>query len=398
MRQAPLVNKDSRQSLRVMVIGRFTAIHAVRFVEELQRQGVDVAALWIGPGKSSPKVRVYHAEGDMRVLGIRRTATLGCLLYIHRAIRDFRPNVIHVQDDHRIPHWLDFICPSNVLRAYTNWGHNPGITKLSSFRKGLANTHLLTSDAADVLAEIAGFAPNAHKEIIRFGADTELFSEGEADNTVLAQYGLDPKGLYILSPRSLRPNYNQITLIRALPPVIERFSHLKVIVKHNHVGNFKDTRDYEYLIRKEAKQLGIWDRIIRLDHLPPSHLCQLYRLSRVAVSIPLEDGFPASIFEAMACGCALIVSNDQSYDGVVVDGRNAITISPEDTSALSESLIRMLGDSRLANVIRKEGMKTVAEKGNFKTEISRLIQTYHSLIAMHTARKPLGTVWRLSSS
>jgi glycosyltransferase involved in cell wall biosynthesis len=70
------------------------------------------------------------------------------------------------------------------------------------------------------------------------------------------------------------------------------------------------------------------------------------------VSIALDDGFPATIFEAMACGCPLVVSNDRSYDGVVVDGTNAITISPTDTKALSSAFTRILADPMFADDIR----------------------------------------------
>src|SRR6266571_5110221 len=361
--------------IRVLVIGRFTSIHTVRFAEELQRQGMEVAALHIGPAKSRPKVRVYHAEGNMRLLGIPHTATIGCLLYLRRAIRDFHPDVIHVQDDMKIPRWLAFVCPSNVIRAYTNWGHNSAIKTSRTFQRGLAAIDLLTSDAPDVLEEIALFAPHARQEIVRFAADPGLFFPGQPDQTVLAQYGLDPKGLYIISPRSLRPVYNQLTLIRALPPVVKMLPDLQIILKHHHVDNYSDSKDYENQIRDEAKRLNIWDRIVRLDHLPYAHLCQLYRLCRAAVSIPLEDGFPATIFEAMACGCPLIVSDDRSYDGVVVNGMNSITVMPTDTMALTSALTRLLGDSRFADRIRQEALRTVSEKGDFKKEIHRLIGT-----------------------
>src|SRR5579864_16469 len=188
--------------IRVLVIGRFTSIHTLRFAEELQRQGLEVAALYIGPAKSRPNVRVYHAEKNMRILGIPHSATLGCLLYLRRAIRDFHPDIIHVQDDMRIHRWLGFVCPSNIVRAYTNWGHNPAIAISKTFQRALAATDLVTSDAPDVLEEIALFAPRARQEIVRFAADPGLFSPGEPDQTILAQYGLNPKGLYIISPRS----------------------------------------------------------------------------------------------------------------------------------------------------------------------------------------------------
>jgi glycosyltransferase involved in cell wall biosynthesis len=158
------------------------------------------------------------------------------------------------------------------------------------------------------------------------------------------------------------------------------FPTLQIIMKHHHVDNYRDSHDCENNIRDEAKRLKVWDRIIRLDHLPYAHLCQLYRLCRAAVSIPLEDGFPATIFEAMACGCPLIVSNDRSYDGVVVDGVNSITIEPTDTTALTSALIRVLTDPIFADHIRHQALTTVSEKGNFKKEVLRLIDTYQSLI------------------
>jgi len=374
------MGKRAFRPIRVLVIGRFTSIHMIRFCEELRQQAIDVGALWIGPAKSRPNVRVYHADRNMRILGIPRTGTLGCLLYIRRAIRDFGPDIIHVQDDPRIPYWLNFVGPSNVVTAYTTWGHNAAIETLHKFQTGLAATDLLTSDAPDVLEEIGRFAPKAKQEIVRFGADPDLFFPGPPDERILAQYGLDPSGTYVISPRSLRPIYNQLTLLRALPPVIKTFPDLKIILKHHHVDNYGDACDYENQIRDEAKRLGIWDRIIRLDHLPYAHLCQLYRLCRAAVSIPLEDGFPATIFEAMACGCPLIVSNDKSYDGVVVDGVNSIAISPTDTTALSRALTHILSDPIFANNVREEALKTVSELGDFKKEISRLIRIYQSAL------------------
>src|SRR5215831_53141 len=93
------------RSLRVFVIGRFHSIHAVRFAEELQHQGLEVAAMWLGGGISNPRVRtIYRPQKSTRILGIPRTATLGCLLYIRRAISEFRPDIIHIQDDPRIPY------------------------------------------------------------------------------------------------------------------------------------------------------------------------------------------------------------------------------------------------------------------------------------------------------
>ena len=367
------------RNMRILVIGRLTSIHTVRFCEELQRQGAEVAVLWIGKATAHPNVRVYHTDRNMRIFGIPRTAAFGCLLYIRNAIQDFRPHVIHVQDDGQMAYWLNLVCPSKVVRAYTNWGHNPELVRHPKIRRGLAKTDLVTSDAQDVLEEILPFAPCAKQQIVRFGADRQLFSFGRADEEVVAKYSLDTDGMYVISPRSIRPIYNQMALIKALPPVLELFPNLKVILKHHHVQNYGDSCGYENELRREAERLKIWDRIIRLDHIPYAHMCHLFRLCRVAISIPLEDGFPATIFEAMASGCPLIVSNDRSYEGVV-NNKNAIIIPPTDSNALASAMIGILREPAFAESIRQEAFRTVSEKGDFGREISGLIDTYQTLL------------------
>lgn len=366
--------------MRVLVIGRLTSIHTIRFCEELQRQGAEVAVLWIGKATGWPNVRVYHTDRNMRVFGIPRTATIGCLLYIRNAIHDFRPHIIHVQDDGQMVYWLNLTCPSKVIRAYTNWGHNPELMRCSKVRRGLSKTDLVTSDAHDVLEELLPFAPLAKQQIVRFGVDRNLFSFGLPDKDVLAKYSLDPNGMYVISPRSIRPIYNQITLIRALPPVMEMFPNLMVILKHHHVQNYTDSRDYEEELRSEAERLKVWDRVIRVDHIPYADMCHLYRLCRAAISIPLEDGFPATIFEAMASGCPLIVSDDRSYEGVI-NVHNAIAIPSTDSRALARALIGLLATPGLAERMQKEALRTVSEKGDFAREISGLLSTYQALLS-----------------
>jgi glycosyltransferase involved in cell wall biosynthesis len=87
----------------------------------------------------------------------------------------------------------------------------------------------------------------------------------------------------------------------------------------------------------------------------------------------------------MACGCPLVVSNDKSYDGVVVHEKNAVAIEPTDSDALSRALIRILGEPVFAEGIRDEGLRTVSEKGDFRKEMSGLIHTYRVLLGERKA-------------
>ena len=376
----PMATTLAGRRLRVLVVGRFNSIHTRRFAEELRRQHVETAAMCLAPSTDRPQLTCYQPERTPRLFGLPKTAYFASLLFMRRAIRDFEPDLIHVQDDPRMMKWLNVVRSRTVKVAYTTWGHYPDtVLNDLGFRRSLKDAVLLASDAPDVLGEITPFAPEARRQIMRFGADFETFSVGTPDPAVLARHGLDPDCRYVLSPRSLRPSYNQLTLIRALPAVLQRYPDVRVILKHHHVENYDDADNYELDVRREAESLGVWDYVVRLDHLPYSDLCHLYRASAAAVSIPLMDGFPASIFEAMASGCPLIVSNDGSYEGVIEDGQNAMTIEPLDVEGLQEALFKVLEGGSFVDEMRARGLTTVREKGDFTKEVSRLIEAYHEL-------------------
>jgi len=326
-------------------------------------------------------VRCYQPQEKLRILGLPRTATLACLLFLRRALRSFQPDVVHIQDDPQIARWISLVKSPQTLLAYTSWGHaDQKQLNDRAFQRGLSHAALLASDASDVLGEITPFAPTAKQAIIRFGADTEMFSPGPPAREVLQKYGIALGHRYIFSPRSIRRNYNQLSLIRALPAVVRQFPNIKLILKHHHVENYPDSQEYQKAIQTEARSLGMLDRITRVDHIPYGELCQLYRASSVAVSIPSEDGFPATIFESMACGCPLIVSNDASYAGVIVDGVNSFCVPPDDVQTLSSRLVDVLGKKELSERFRRNGLETVLDKGDFRKEITKLIAIYGDLM------------------
>jgi len=60
-----------------------------------------------------------------------------------------------------------------------------------------------------------------------------------------------------------------------------------------------------------------------------------------------QDGLPVALLEAMASGCAVIVSDLPGLDEAVVPGISGMSVPSGDVAALSEALVTIIGDAAL---------------------------------------------------
>ncbi len=64
-----------------------------------------------------------------------------------------------------------------------------------------------------------------------------------------------------------------------------------------------------------------------------------------------REGFPNSLLEAMAAGCAIVTTPVDAISSVVYDEQSALIIEPGDTDALEKALVRLLGDDTLRRAL-----------------------------------------------
>lgn len=108
---------------------------------------------------------------------------------------------------------------------------------------------------------------------------------------------------------------------------------------------YPDAIEYKKKLCQQIEELGVSAHVRFLEHsIDHARVAELFQTSDVAVSIPVEDGFPATILEAMACGTPLVVSNLRDYDGVV-DNSHAMRIAPLDEAGLLNAIILLLTES-----------------------------------------------------
>ena len=88
-----------------------------------------------------------------------------------------------------------------------------------------------------------------------------------------------------------------------------------------------------------------------MGHVPYEQMAAYYQAADVCVSIPSSDSSPRSVWEAMACGCPVVVSDLPWVHELIEPGCDALTV-PIDAGALALAIDRILGDRELAAIAR----------------------------------------------
>jgi glycosyltransferase involved in cell wall biosynthesis len=125
---------------------------------------------------------------------------------------------------------------------------------------------------------------------------------------------------------------------------------------------------------EELKARGLDIRM--LGYIPHEQLPDLYSASAAFAFPSLYEGFGMPLLEAMACGAAVITSDRSSIPEVV--GEAGILIDPEDVSALSGAMERLLRDEGLADRARQAGINR-AQGFSWETSAEVVLKAIESI-------------------
>ena len=172
------------------------------------------------------------------------------------------------------------------------------------------------------------------------------------------------------------------TLASTVPPITPvAWSTLMTGVspgKHGVFGFLTRTSADSYLQRP----------VNRLDLQVPT-IFDYYRVADVVVSFPFNDGMPATLFEVMAMGKPLVVSNAPSVCEVVTHDHDALVCDKDDVHGLKEAFARLLLDEGLVQRLVANARVTLDRCGNALKHIDGLEESYARLVREGAAGRRL---------
>jgi len=325
--------------LRVLVAGWPNSPHVISWAEAVAAAGHDVHVVGRTPSKWPPvkagaNVHVLSDAGPPVVRSLRMSRAL------LEVAADVKPDLVHA-------HWLPelgWMAAREGLAPLvcSAWGsdvlgiHGIGLRRS---RRALEGSDLVLADSfhlARATRELA--ARDVPIEIVRWGLDLERFAPGDTAAARQA-LGLNHNGPLIVSVRGFEAIYNPALQLEAFARVRARREDARFLFKYS-------VERVPSAIRVLIDRLGIEGAVTMLGNVPPDRMADVYRAADVVVSVPSSDSSPRSVWEALACGRPVVVSDLPWAREELEDGRHAL-LAPLDAAAVAEAIERALDDKWL---------------------------------------------------
>lgn len=295
----------------------------------------------------------------------------GTLLPLYRLIREEKIDFIHSNS-----HWDN---PYGVLAG--KMAHIPTIChlrdivsrdKVRKYLVGWADKVIAISYAS---AEVIEGRLKRKVEVIYNGINLSVFSpRGEKEVLEFKRnLGLNEKELIIGTVGQISELKGQEYLIQAMPYILERFPHARIILC-GEVRREKDEGRVEAMVRR----LNLMGKIIMLGW--QDNLSLLYSSLDVFVLPTLKEAFGRVVAEAMACKVPVVASRIGGVPEVVEEGKTGLLFSPGDYRELARCVIELLGEENNRKRMGEEGRKRVKSRFNLDEQVKKIEKVYDGLL------------------
>jgi glycosyltransferase involved in cell wall biosynthesis len=221
-------------------------------------------------------------------------------------------------------------------------------------------------------------------------ADIHALLGGGDDRVRVIHHGLDPSfyprafgeqrltldryqvsGRYLLWVGTFEPRKNLPILLDAFEQIVTRDPGIALVL----VGK-RGWLDGPIFSRLERLALRGGVRV--LEDVPREQLPALYSAAAAFVFPSLYEGFGLPVLEAMACGTPVVAADVASLPEVL--GTAGMLVRPDDSAALAEAVLRVLGDATFAGELVARGISR-SQEFTWSRAAQLTLQTYREAAA-----------------
>ncbi|WP_293232543.1 glycosyltransferase family 4 protein [Paludibacterium sp.] len=347
---------------RLLIVGS-ASVHTWRYLAGIAPFAGEV---WLASNRDAPEqYRPANFAGFQRI--DFRLSSLVASGRLRGWIKAIRPDLVHVHQANSVAwHASRAMRGLAIPQVLTAWGSDILLLPESNalfgrmVRSNLQSADVITSDSLYMAARIRALAgEDCRIELLNYGMDAMPLTPD-----------LAAKEKRVLSCRLHKPLYRIDAILHAW----------SAVEASGLFGDWRLTVAASGDQTPELKQLAETLALRRVDFpgfVPGHELAELYRKSRVFVSVPRSDATSISLLEAMGHGCLPVLSNLPANGEWIIDGLNGRIV--EDVRRLSDSLLdamREAEDDRQLQSIADINRKLVAQKALHADNMRRFAELY----------------------
>lgn len=327
----------------ICLLGDGSSTHIQRIALALEQRGYCILIMTGSHHHSDELHQITHAHPHIQVQSFNSKFPVFKKIHAMRKIlKDFKVDILH---SHYVNHggYAGFLTGfhPHIISA---WGDDIWLTPKMSLahRMGV----ITTLRSSDLNLPVSS---QLHDEIVRlthkkipslvwnWGVDTEHFkSDAEKIKLFRKKIGIQAEELLVYSPRLLLPDYFHELLIEAWPEVLSKLPNARLVIKKTCADAI-----YESQLQAKIETLRLRDQIIWLENLSFQDLATSFSAADLMVSLPVTEGTPMSILEALSCE-TLVLATDipEVREWVIPTKTGALTL--KNPPAIAKKIIELL--------------------------------------------------------
>lgn len=367
-----------------------------RLAQYMQKRGHEV--LVIAPGMSfwTKAIRVNEINifglSSFPIFiykGFRWPLALFAKKDIEKAVLEFSPDVIHIQDHFFIGGILArFAKKSGIPTVGTNhfmpenlthYLHLPkkaekavSKTGWSYFRMIYGMLDMVTSPTQTAVELLNRVGLNKKAVAISCGIDLNRFNPNNDGSTIRAKYSIPivPTLLYV---GRLDKEKNVDVLLQAFSSIVNKIDAHFVIA-----GKGAEKKRLTEL----AKSLGIINKVTFTGFVEDCDLPNIYRIASCFVIGGIAELQSIVTMEAMASGLPIIAVDAMALPELVTHGKNGYLFKITEKEKLSEYMLRILSDSLLQKKMAQNSLELI-QKHAIENSLSAYEKIYQDVLDTH---------------
>lgn len=365
--------------LRVLQVGPLFVNHVRRWAEHAAALGCRVdAAGDARAGRGLVDLRDVATEVELLPESLTASGPSRKAAWLRDVVRRLEPDVVQA---HWLSSWGCFATFSGHPRVVlTPWGSDVYLATGTARARGdqaLRRAQRVIARSRHMGEElIARGAPPERLAHVGLGVDLERFRPPSTDmaGAIRRELGLGG-GPVVLSLRAGTELYNLDVVIEAFTIARRRIPGATLVLVPGDAPLSRRTR---HVLRGLRADAGV--RV--LERLAHAEMASYMRAATVGISIPSSDGSPNSVWEALASGLPLVLS-DLPQIAERVQQSDAVRLVPPRPEEVSRALCEVLGrHEAMARSARTWALANLDETA----EIDRLGRVYASIATGASSR------------